>query len=516
MIHSQRISTRESHGSIQNERQPEGAISERPISVGAWIVLAASALATFFAFWVLDPNPSLVLSICTAANVAIMLWAIYRLYQWDLLLSPIMIIFIGPTMIMYYSWGNLGVRMAGEAGYARNIGTLGYYPLAALLSTISLILYCWIVFSVFQKAFRQVKVKYQDLSWTPLQAIVTIILCLAVLVYLSRKYDFLSGYFINATSNLDRWLSATIDSFVFLVVVVNISVLAKATNLRDRLIGLLGVILAVGLTIGLRSRTFMIMVLVLFILCWLTLKPKHARLSLFLPIGLIGILVFVIGSAVKGISSSGTTSIIENLLRVSQLRSTQILAMSSAAARIDTTYRLGGFELPAVILRCLDLGAPPAYGEAFSGALLQGLPGFLRPPGIFSERSNIVVHYHPYCIFRDDVMAVPMVSGLADWDIPGVFISIVFGLFSLLLWRIAQISPRFFLAYLLVPSVPDNLFWSGVFTYVKTMVFLWLILWIMGFLLMPRWLSSTGGPVSNELPIKIDVPEKGNMQDQNW
>jgi hypothetical protein len=43
-----------------------------------------------------------------------------------------------------------------------------------------------------------------------------------------------------------------------------------------------------------------------------------------------------------------------------------------------------------------------------------------------------------------------------------------------------------------------------------------LILWIMGFLLMPRWLSSTGGPVSNELPIKIDVPEKGNMQDQNW
>jgi hypothetical protein len=108
-------------------------------------------------------------------------------------------------------------------------------------------------------------------------------------------------------------------------------------------------------------------------------------------------------------------------------------------------------------------------------------------------------------------MAIPMVSGLADWDIPGVFISIVFGFFSLLLWRIAQISPRFFLAYLLVPFVPDNLFWSGVFTYVKTMVFLWLILWIMGFLLMPRWSSSTGRPDSNELANVIVNPGKGNL-----
>jgi|GEM_PF-2565291 len=473
--------------------QPQSVLPSHPISIGAWFALGIISLVTFVSFMSLDPESNLLLSTCAAVNVAIILGAILHLYQWDLLLSPMMLIFVGPTMIMYYSWGNLGVRIAGEAGYARNFGTLQYYPFAALLSTIGLIFYCWIVFVVLQKSFRQVTLKYQDLYWQPRQAVATIILGLGILAYLSLKYNFIGGYFRDAESNIDRWLIATTNAFVFFIIIVNISVLARAENHRSRLIALFGLFVSIVLALGLRSRTFMLMALILIVLCWLTMKPEQARLSIFIPAALIGIMVFGLGTAVKSIQST-TSSVADNLLGVSSLEPSEIIASISKGVGIDSQYRLGGFEYPAAILRCLDQGAPPAYGEGFIGAALQGLPGFLRPPGIFTERGGIARHYWPYCSFLDDAMAIPLVSGIGDWDLFGVFIYYVFGLFSLLLWRIAQISPRLFVAYLLVPFFPDTLFWEGVFTYIKTMGFLWLILWITGAFLMPQWLPSTSTP----------------------
>ena len=512
MNHSRKITTKSSPGNNFDKGHSEVATASLPISIRAWFILGLSFLVTFFSFMTLDPNPSLLLSICAAANVAIMLGAIYRLYQWDLLLSPMMIIFVGPTMIMYYSWGNLGVRIAGVSGYARNLGTLEYYPLVALLSTMGLILYCWIVFGVFQESFRRVTIKYQDLYWQPRQAITAIFVSLAVLAYLSIKYSFTGGYFRSAVSAFDRWFIATNNSFVFLTVVVSVSVLARAANHRSRLIGLVGVILSVVLALGLRSRTFMLMVLMLIILCWLTLKPRQARLSFFLPVGLIGIVVFSLGTAVKYLQGE-TSSIYDNLSVVSSQESSQIIEMTSQGVGIDSQYRLGGFEYPAVLLRCLDQGAPPAYGEGLISAALQGLPGFLRPPGPGSsgERGGLALYYWRYCLYFDDSMAIPLASGIGDWGMPGVFIYIVFGLFSLLLWRIAQSSPRLFMAYLLVPFLPDSLFWSGVFTYIKTMGFLWLLLWITGFLLMPQWLPSTDNPDSAGISTAQKHLDKGRF-----
>jgi len=484
-------------GNFKNYGHSENTTAMRPISMGAWLILGLSTLATFIGFITLDPDPSLLLSACAAVNVAIMLWAMYRLYQWDLLLSPMMIIFVGPAMITYYSWGNLGARIAGEARFAVNYRTLEYYPFVALLSTLGLLLYCLTVFGVFRKSFRRIAIKYQDLYWRPQQIIVVISLGLAILLYLSIKYSFISGYFTGAESNFDRWLIASLNGFVFLVIIVSVSVLARAVDYPSRLIASSGVLLAIVLALGLRSRTFMVMALILIALCWLTLKPEQARLSFFLKLGLVGVVVFVLGSAIKSLQDE-TTSIFDNLYAVSSLESSQILGRTINNIEIDRQYRVGGFEYPAAILRCFDNGAVPAYGKGLMGAAIQGLPGFLRPAGIFNERSDIMLHFLRYCFFYGDSMAIPLVSGLGDWGMPGLLIYIFFGVFSLLLWRVAQGSPRLFMAYLLVPYFPDNLFWEGVFTYVKVMAFLWLILWILGPLLMPRWQPSIATPNSTE------------------
>jgi hypothetical protein len=496
MINNRSKATRLATDSAINKGSSEASAILRPITIIAWSFLGLSALATFTGFMFLDPNPDLLLSICAASNVAIILAAIYRLYQWDLLLSPMMLIFIGPTMILYYSLGNLGVRMAGATGFARNPGTLAYYPLVALLSTIGLLLYCWIVFDVFQKAFRQIAIKYQDLYWQPRQALATILIGLAILTYLSLKYSFMSGYFRNVESDIDRWLIATMNSFVLLIVIVNVSVFARAINNRSRLLPLCGIILSVVLALGLRSRTFMLIVLILIVLCWITIKPKFARLSFFLPIGLIGIIVFSLGTSVKYLQG-GSNSVLENLFMVSSQESSQIITMTSQGIKTDNQYRTGGFEFPAAILRCLYLGASPSYGEGLVGAALQGLPGFMRPTGSFTERGGIALHYWKYCKFYDDSMAIPLISGLGDWGIPGVLIYLVFGCFSWLLWRVVQSSPRFFVAYLLVPFFPDYPFWEVVFTGIKTMGFIWLVLWIIGPLIMPRWLPDRGDLIRN-------------------
>ena len=113
----------------------------------------------------------------------------------------------------------------------------------------------------------------------------------------------------------------------------------------------------------------------------------------------------------------------------------------------------------------------------------------------------ISLHFRKYCFSQiDEAMAIPLVSGLGDWGIIGVLIYVLLGVFSLSLWRVAQGSPRLFMAYLLVPVYPDSLFWTGVFTYIKTMGFLWLLLWILGPLLLPSRLPSEESSVLSITP----------------
>ncbi len=393
-------------------------------------------------------------------------------------------------MILYYSWGNLGARIAGDSRFAAIFGTLNYYPIVALLSTIGLLLYCWIVFGVLRESFCRVAIKYQDLYWHPRQVLAAIFLGIFILLYLSAKYSFTNGFFRNAESHFDRWLIASVDAFVYLLVIVSVSVTAHSANHRNRLIGLAGMILSVILAIGLRSRTFMVMVLILNVLCWLTIKPKHVRLSLFITFGLAGFIVFSLGTVIKSVQGN-TTSILDNLSVLSSTPLSQIWTRTSEGIGIDRQYRTGGFEYPAAILRCLDVGAEPAYGDGLVGAALQGLPGFLRPAGVINERGYISLHYARYCYSQtDEAMAIPLVSGVGDWGMPGFLIYILLGIFSLLLWRVVQLSPRLFVAYLLVPVYPDSLFWTGIFTYIKMMAFMWVVLWILGPFLLPTWVPS--------------------------
>lgn len=486
MKYSRTITVRNNLGDNAVKGLSEAEVTRRSISISAKIILALSAALTFIAFMVLDPDPSPLLSFCAAANVAILLGAIYRSYQLDLLLSPMMLVYMGPAIFLYYSWGNLGVRIAGDSRFAAIFGTLDYYPEVALLSTIGLLLYCWIIFGVLQESFCHVAIKYQNLSWQPRQVLTAICLSLLIVGYLSAKYSFTNGYFRNAESDFDRWLIATLDAFVYLLVIISVSVTAKSNNIRNRLIGAAGIILSVVLALGFRSRTFMVMVLILIALCWLTIRPKQVRLSFFFFLGLISIIIFSLGTAIKSMQDK-TASILDNLSALSSLAPSQILAKTMDEVGTDRQYRTGGFEYPAAILKCLDNGAGPAGGDGFTGAALQGLPGFIRPEGVINERGYIASHYWKYCPYQsDEAMAVPLASGIGDWGILGVLIYILLGVFSLLLWRVAQGSPRLFMAYLLVPIYPDSLFWTGVFTYIKTMSFLWIVLWIMGPLLLPN------------------------------
>jgi hypothetical protein len=475
-------------------------IVSRTISTKTWFFLGLCSVITFLGFMILDPEPSLLLSVCAASNVAIMGWAMIRLYQWDLLLSPMMLAYIGPLMVVYYSWGNLGARMAGEYRFAANALTLEFYPLAALLSMIGLLLYCWIVLGLFKKSFRYVRIKYQDLHWRPQQLMVAIFLAFSILMYLSLKYSFVGGYFRNAEDNFDRWLIGAMNAFIFLIVIISVSLLAEDAKNNNRLLALSGIVLSIVLAIGFRSRTFILMVLVLIILCWLTLKPKQARLSLFLMFGTVGFLLFSLGTVIK--SLRGANSVWDNLSVISSIDSLGFYERTVRNIGIDRQYRAGGFEYPAAVLRCLDYGAVPAYGDGLAGAFFQGLPGFLRPDGSFTERGRIALHYYRYCLFYDDSIAVPLVSGIGDWGVPGVVIYALIGLFSVLLWRVSQSTPKLFIAYLLVPYFPDYLFWEGVFTYIKTMLFLWLVLSVMGSILLPRWSPSTN--VSNLTDLSVE------------
>jgi hypothetical protein len=473
---------------------------ERSISRTAWIVLAIISVGTFLAFMVLDPNPNLLLSVCAAANAGIILWAIYRLYSWNLLLSPMASVVIGPGWIFYYSWGNLGARMAGSVRLGGNLGSLEYYSFAALLTTFGLALFYWLIFDVFSRHARYRRIRYEDLFWKPWQALAAGTVASGILLYLSYKYEFINGYFRDVEGHFDRWLSASHYFFVILVIIISISVIIRGKNLFDRSLGMLGILLPVVVSIGLRSRTFMMTIVLTAALCFITLRPHKVR-PILIASGLVAIFVFGIGTVVKQASTGGeTSSISDNIMVAKSIDRQLMIERNLASAEIDNEYRLAGYEYPATILMCLYNGQSPMYGSGFVGGLFSGLPAFIRPSYEISERLEIYKHFFGRGLIYGDSIGIPLTSGLADWGIGfSPFIYAVMALYCLVVWRLVQASPRLFVAYLIAGAGIGDLFWENAFFAVRAIGFAWLALLIFGRILMPRWappplLTNLGSP----------------------
>src|SRR6185436_2008671 len=162
--------------------------------------------------------PSLLLASSAGLNAGILIWSSYQCYRLRILLSPVAQILIGPGLILYYSIGNLGARIAGDFRYAGNPGSLDYYPLASALCTFGMLIFCLIAFLVMGRYLERPRFGYEDLEWGYWQGIAATILAVAVLVYLSRRYPFVNGYFKDVSGQLDIWLSASVYCFSFLAI----------------------------------------------------------------------------------------------------------------------------------------------------------------------------------------------------------------------------------------------------------------------------------------------------------
>ena len=454
----------------------------------AWHLLLVSSFATFAAFVIWDPSPNLMLAGCSAAIVAVFLWATLRMYRWNLLLSPVVFIALDPRQLPFYSWGNLGARVAGPVRYNANPGSLEFYPQVALLTLVGLALFTVIVFGPLAKVTRQARIRYEDLVWKPWQPLAIGLSACALLLYLSFNFSFTGGYFRGVESDVDRWLSAARYFLLTLTMISAVSVTVRRRRSIELLAGLAGILPSLTLALGMGSRTATLGMAVIGGLCWITLRPRHLT-RVVLAGGLVAGTLFALGSVVKSGSGKGRFSSI--LGGLSFAKDTDLESTEQAARRaagIDIQYRMAGFELPAAILLCQQRGAPPMYGAGIAGAARQGLPNFLRPEGNYSERSALYRHLEEYGLVFGDSMSVPLASGLGDWGfLGGPLIYTVIALYMLLLWRVAQMSPRLFLAILMAGGGVGELFWGDTFYSVRAFAFAWLMLKLLDPIFMPRW-----------------------------
>ena len=455
---------------------------------GAWYLLLAVSFATLAAFMVWDSSPSLLLAGCSAAIVAVFLWATLRMYRWNLLLSPVVFIALDPRQIPFYSWGNLGARAVGPDRYNANLGSLEFYPQVALLTLVGLVLFTVIVFGPLAKVTRLARVRYEDLVWKAWQPLAIGLSASVLLLYLSVNFPFTGGYFRGLEGDMDRWLSAARYFLLTLTMISAVSVTARRHGRIELFAGLAAILLSLTLALGMGSRTSTLGIVVIGALCWITLRPRHL-VRVVLAGGLLATTLFALGSVVKSASGKGRfTSILGGLsfVRDADLESTKQAAQR--ATGIDIQYRMAGFELPATILLCQQRGAPPMYGAGIAGAARQGLPNFLRPEGNYSERGALYRHLEEYGLVFADSVSVPLASGLGDWGpLGGPLIYAVIGLYMLLLWRVAQTSPRLFLAILMAGGGVSELFWDDTFYSIRAFAFAWLMLKLLDPLLMPRW-----------------------------
>ncbi len=474
-------------------RRKKTAVVHRPISTFAWLFLVFSVLLTFVGFMVYDPRPSLLLAGSMAANVAIMLWALYRLYQMDLLLSPMSTAVIGPTMIVYYTVGNLGARIAGEGRFGSNPGTLNYFPLAAFLTTCGLLLFCFSIFFLFKKHLSYFRIRYQDMSWSPLQALGAALLAGSIVLYLSGKYSFVNGYFYGVETELDRWLFATYLYFIVMAGLIGVSVMVKAKDAFGRLAAVLILAVLILLAVSIRSRTYLLGFLSILGLAWVTLEPQKLKRILLIGVFII-LIAFPFGTVIKTVSNRGeTSSLIENINVILQTDLATLLSFNQLATNIDVQYRGAGLEHPAALLMAYDRNATPMYGEALYAGVLSALPGFLRPSFSYSERQAIYLHFLRYGMRYGDSIGVPLSSGLADWGmIFSPFIYLLIGAFCVLLWKIGQFSPQLYLACIVIwmRVEPMDLFWEDGLLSLRAMAFIWIVISVLGFVVNPVYKAS--------------------------
>lgn len=474
-------------------RRERVAIVRRPISTPAWLFLVFATLLTFVGFMVYDPQPSVLLAGSMAANVAIMLWALYRLYQMDLLLSPMSTAVIGPTMIVYYTIGNLGARIAGEGRFGSNLGSLAYFPLAAFLTTCGLLLFCFSIFFLFRNRLSYFRIRYQDMSWKPAQALGATFLVIGIVLYLSSKYSFVNGYFYGVETVVDRWLFASYLYFIVMAGLIGVSVMVKSKDGFSRLVSILVLTALLILAVSIRSRTYLLGFISILGLAWVTLEPYKLKRILFTG-AVIVMIAFPFGTVIKTVSNRGqTASLKDNLNVILNMDLTTLLSFNQGSASIDVQYRGAGLEHPATLLMAYDRHAEPMYGGALYAGVLSALPGFMRPSFSYSERVAIYVHFFRYGMRYGDSIGLPLSSGLADWGVFfSPFIYLVIGAFCVLLWKIGQFSPQLYLACIVVwmRVEPMDLFWEDGLLSLRAMAFVWLIILVFGFVVNPVFQDS--------------------------
>jgi len=460
----------------------------------AWGLLALGSVLTFAAFMTFDPNPDVVLAFCAATNVAILLWGLHRMYSAKLLLSPMVFFVLSPALLPFYTWGNLGPRIAGPARYNSNPGNLDLYPEVAFLTMFGLLLFCGTLFGPLVAHIRHARIRYEDLIWKPWQAPLTALIAAALVEYLSIKYPFRGGYFVGMDNHLDRWLASTQYFVITLGVLSGVAVANRSRGIIARMLGVSCIVFLLALTLGMRSRTAMLNIVLLWVLCWLTVKPKHARRALVIG-GLAGCGIFALGSVVKMSNARGQAESvrgnIRSLMAVDQTLIREALLDTTA---LDYQYRVAGYDFTAGILQGIRAGERPMYGAGIYSAAVQGLPSFLRPEGTYSERSAIGGHFLGKGLRYDDSSSVQVASGVGDWGvIGGPLIYVVIAVYTVGLWWVSQRSPRLFLAVLIMLSTGvTGMFWDDVFYGVRATGFAWLTLWISGPVLMPRWRPDSG------------------------
>lgn len=477
---------------LPNAGSPAGVSLNKSLAV--WHLILTSGVVTFIAFVLLDPNPDVIFAICAAINWMVMLGSIYKLYQWELLLSPYAAVYIGPGWIIFYTWGNLGARILGDERYIANIGNLEFYSQVALLSTLGLLLYTYLVFGVFGSRMRLYKIRYQDLVWQPYQVISVLIIVILQLVYLSSRYPFENGYFRDVTSIFDQWMAFSFYAFIILGYLISVSVFLKSSRKRSRIIALMALGILIFVSVITRSRTFMFSGLIMVGTAWLTLRPDHIRY--LIPAAAISVpLIYGLGTVVKAQTES--ESIFENAQIVISFDAESVRSNSENALLVDIGYRMAGFDLPAGILLSQSTGRSTANGMMLIGGFLQGLPSFLRPavdlPG--SERQVLELLYRGQGVPYTDATGIPLTSGIAEiGGILGFLIYVPVALFCVAAWQIAQYTPRLFLTFLIVGFGPSqgtrglgDLVWEHLFSAViKQGGFIFLSLVILSVLLMPR------------------------------
>lgn len=404
-------------------------------------------------------------------------------------------VLIGPGMFIYYTIGNLGARIAGEGRYGSNYQSISYYPSAALLSTIGLLLFYFVVFGVFGSQLRQKqRINYSEFQWTPWQALASLLLSLLLLGYLSLRYEFINGYFLNVTDTIDRFLAASQYMFISLATFISVSVLIKSRSVESRAFSLVILGCLVLLALGLRSRTSVILLLFAATLCWITLEPR--KVLRILLIGIIpGFTIFALGSVVKVASTRGeTTSISDNLSVLTDFQWASLSTVFEISFGLDYQYRLAGLEMPAALVASLENNYSPLYGQAMLSGTFGVLPNFLRSDTLLTERIAVLNHYRGSYLRYGDSIGIPLTSGLADWGIVlSPLIYVVIALFCIGLWHFTQMNARLFLACLAISIGPGNtvgligdLFWDTFMTSIKAIGFCFIVLVILGPMLLPR------------------------------